>query len=148
MLYYDTLKPLCIGDTNYLLLELPFTEKWNKEVFALIEKLTLRFDVIPMIAHAERYPASNIKNIEKLTELGCIIQLNSASIENKKYKKKMIKYMKRDLVAVLASDCHNVGIRAPKLSVAFARLELEMGKEYCQRLKQNSYDVIDGKDIR
>lgn len=147
LLYYDTLKPLCIENTCYLLFELPFSKRWGKEVFDLIEKLMQHFEIIPIIAHVERYPASTIGNVRKLKKLGCIIQINSSSLFQKEYKRKCIWFMKKELIDILGSDCHDSKTRPPKLSMAFEVLENKFGLLYCYQLVQNSHKVPKGINI-
>ncbi len=148
LLYYDSISPLCIANSNYLLIELPFTKLWGSELYALIKKLMIRYDIIPIIAHAERYPASNIGNIRKLKNLGCVIQLNSSSLLKKKYKRKMVKYMKKGLADLIGSDCHDLIKRPPRLSIAYDLLESIVGGQYCQQLMLNAQSTIQGNDIR
>lgn len=148
LLYYDSIAPLCIGNSNYLLIELPFTKQWGSELYSLIKKLMIRFDIIPIIAHAERYPASSIGNMRKLKNLGCVIQLNSSSLLKKKYKRKMIKYMKKGLADLIGSDCHDLIKRPPRLSIVYDLLEIIVGGQYCQHLMINAQSAIQGKDIR
>ena len=61
LFYNCNLDPLTIENTNYLLIELPFTKKWGNDIYKSLEKLMIYFDVIPIIAHIERYPAASKK---------------------------------------------------------------------------------------
>jgi protein-tyrosine phosphatase len=55
LLSYDSIEALCIGDTGYLLLELPYLDKWGSSVMKQIEQLIAKYNVKPIIAHIERY---------------------------------------------------------------------------------------------
>ena len=120
LMYYSSLTPLRIRGTRYLLFEFPTGMKFNREFFAEFEKLTQKFDIVPIIAHVERYDdiRNHIKTIEKLKQLGCVIQSNAGYITrniNDKFVKQLFKY---SYVDMLASDCHDAEKRPPNLKGA------------------------------
>jgi protein-tyrosine phosphatase len=150
LLHYPDLKQLCIGNTNYLLVELSFDKKWDDKLFFVLERIILYYDMIPIIAHVERYPSINKKlNIlKKLHDLGCIIQVNTGSLLNKNLKHKVFYFMKHGFVDVLGSDCHNIMKRPPIITEAIELIATKFGKEYMYKLINNSFDLTQGKDIR
>lgn len=147
LLYYESLRPLCIKESQYLLLELPFTKKWVNGMFHLIAQLMLRYDIIPIIAHPERYPACSITNIKKLKELGCVMQLNGSSLLNKHNRRKARKFIKHQLIDVIGSDCHNCRMRPPQFDVVFNELEGLVGQKYCKQLMQNANTILTESDL-
>jgi len=133
-----------------LLTEIPIMRRWPKTVYSLIKRLILYFDIIPIIAHIERYPPTkkNKKNIKKLRDLGCIIQVNTTTVLNTKRSKRILKYIKENYVDVLGSDCHNMTMRKPILKVAYEKIEKELGEEYCKNLIFNAWCMVKGIDVR
>lgn len=147
---YSELDPLCISNTKYLLLELPYQSQWSKHDFECIEKLINLFRIIPIIAHIERYNYlwKSKKNIKELMNLGCVIQINAYTIIDKKQRRKALRYIKKGLIDVIGSDCHNTYKRPPNLKEAFDIIEKKLGSFYCDILHQNTKSIIKGRMIR
>ena len=73
LLSYDSIEALCIGDTGYLLLELPYLDKWGSSVMKQIEQLIAKYNVKPIIAHRkirEAIRASKRANIKGVSGYG------------------------------------------------------------------------------
>ena len=99
-----------INNSNYLLMELPLTRK-SLITEEVLDEL-LDNDIIPIIAHPERYLAyyKYYDYFTKLKEYGCYFQSNIGSIygEYGRKPKKMIKeLLKRDLIDFIGSDIHS-----------------------------------------
>jgi len=150
LFHYSDLTALCIGETDYLLLELPFYSKWNDRIYTMIDNLISYYNVIPIIAHIERYPAArrNTGCIKKLKAYGCLLQANTSSLLDSKLKKRVINYIKKGYIDLLGSDCHNLTSRPPVILNALKEIERKLGKEYCCKLEQNAIKVINNLDIR
>ncbi len=140
LFHYNDLKSLCMGKTNYLLLELPFDKKWQNAILTSIEKLRNYYDIIPIIAHVERYPkiSKDLNRLFHLKELGCLIQMNTETIINKKYKHLVHSYLKNNYVDVLGSDCHNMNSRPPLMIEAKEEIIQKYGVDKWIRLSENS----------
>lgn len=148
LFYYSSLDPLIIKNTEYLLLELPFDKKWQDSIYTTLEKLMLQYDIIPIIAHIERYPATKKKYIKRLKRMGCIIQLNTSSLFDNKLKRKALSYIQDGLVDVLGSDCHNLKSRPPEVQMALELIKNQLGASYYVDLIKQSERVAKGFDIR
>lgn len=147
LFHYSDLSELCIGDTRYLLIELPYSEKLDRKVYETIERLIWFYNISPIIAHIERYGATN-KNIKKLQDMGCVIQLNTTSIIDKKSRKQAVYYIKHGYVDVLGSDCHNMSNRPPIVTPAFDLIKNKINENCCNSLKYNAECIINGIEIR
>lgn len=148
LFHYPDLSGLCMGNSRYLLLELPFQRKWEKPLFQGIEKLMNYYDCIPVIAHIERYPAANRRNIKHLLEMGCLLQLNASALLNRGQEKMALRMIREDRIALLGSDCHNRSVRPPLLLPAYEIVKEKLGIEYRKKLEFNSEAVIKNVDIR
>ncbi|NLL01336.1 MAG: hypothetical protein GX271_11850 [Clostridiales bacterium] len=147
---YSDLNQICISNTSYLLLELPYKNFRSEYLLENIDKLMSLFYIIPIIAHIERYNAlwkSKI-NIKKLLGLGCITQINADTIIDKKKRRTALHYIKSGLIDLIGSDCHNMSRRPPNLKDAFVIIEKEIGSSYCDLLKKNANSIIKGEMIR
>jgi protein-tyrosine phosphatase len=140
LFHYNDLSQLCAGNTNYMLLELPFDHKWPSSILPSIEKLCYYYDIIPIIAHVERYPqiSKNINTLKYLKDMGCLIQMNTTTIINKKHKNLVNSYLKYDYVDVLGSDCHNMISRPPIISEAREEITRRFGIDQWNRLCDTS----------
>lgn len=145
---YNSLTPLTVGNTKYLLLELPFNKKWDDGIYEAIEKLIIYFNIIPIIAHIERYPAAKKRNIKRLKGLGCIMQLNTSSLLDKKLRRRTLSLIKSGMIDVLGSDCHNMDKRPPKYSEAVEYIRKKLGSQYMDKFIKHAEMIIEGLDIR
>lgn len=140
---YDNVEKLCISGTRYMLVEFPYDGAFEKNVINGLEALTDRHGIIPVIAHVERYRAvqKNYKLIYSLKEIGCVIQVNSASVTDTPFKSFVKKLVRKDLVDVVSSDCHGRNKRVPKMSEAFRALSEAVDADYALFLENNA-DLI------
>lgn len=98
----ENLELLCVENTNYLLLEMPFYN-WSESLFDTVEKLSQREDIQIVIAHADRYKA---EDVECLIEMDVKLQLNADSLCNPFKRKHLLKWIDRGHVIALGSDIH------------------------------------------
>jgi len=147
---YSDLTPICINNSKYLLLELPYKEVISEYEFQSITKFMNLFNIIPVIAHIERYDClwKNKKNIRRLMNLGCLIQVNANTIIDTKKRKRAVKYIKKGLIDLIGSDCHNMTKRPPNLKDAFVIIEEELGTSYCDLLNENADSIVNGIILR
>lgn len=117
VLNLESVDNFCIENTRYVLVELPFSNEWEKTCIDMLTNFIDYFNVTPIIAHVERYPAviKNIRAAEKLVELGAILQLDASSLFEKLYIKTAKKLIKKELISVVSSDCHNTHSRSPEI---------------------------------
>lgn len=151
MLYqYSDLDHICIHNTKYLLLELPYKEHWRDSDLDCINKLINLFNIIPIIAHIERYKIlwKKKKNIRQLMRLGCLMQVNAGTIIDKRQRKIALAYIKNGLIDLIGSDCHNMSQRPPNIKDAFVIIEKDIGILYSDLLKNNANSIIKGLLIR
>ncbi|MGO5052606.1 CpsB/CapC family capsule biosynthesis tyrosine phosphatase [Lachnospiraceae bacterium LCP25S3_G4] len=142
--------PLCIENTNYLLIEIPYKNYWNATSYNQLQRLIDRYGIIPIVAHADRYIRKfrGIGHIKKLKKMGCIIQWNATSIMCKKRRYISLNYIKRGYIDVIGSDCHNMKERPPILHEAYKIITNRLGENQSQKLDQNVVNMIQGLDIR
>jgi protein-tyrosine phosphatase len=148
LFHYPDLHELCIGNTKYMLIELPFEKSWNEKYLDTLEKIINYYNIQPIIAHIERYNYIDSKTIKKLKNIGCTIQVNTGSIIDKKNNRKVLHLIKDNLVDVLSSDCHNMEERIPVFTEALTILSKHLGEYTCKKLDYNSECIIEGIRIR
>ncbi len=106
----EELSLLSIGDTKYVLLELPFMEKWSNTLIPALARLIEETDCIPILAHLERYVEvrKNPALISKFIEMGCLIQLNTSAFLKGKGKSFAYALLKKGMVHGLGTDTHDI----------------------------------------
>lgn len=126
----ESIESLCIGESGYLLLELPYTDKWGQGVFWQIDRLIAKFNICPIIAHADRYKAVKEQKKEvfqKLVDLGCMLQFNIDSVVNKRTRSESLRLIKEGWADFVGSDCHNLTSRAPQFDFFKEIAEKKLG---------------------
>ncbi len=144
LLYYegighsDSLSQFCLSGSNYLLLELT-NDVICKKLFEDL-KLLLENDIVPIIAHIERYwGAKNYRKLLKfIKEEKILTQINASSVLEKNGYKFVKRLIKKDIVTFIASDTHSLEERPPQMSEALEVLLSDFGKEYTENLVNNS----------
>lgn len=101
----DGLSRLCRGETNELLLEMPFYQ-WSESIWDTLYALCERRDIEIVLAHAERYPP---EAIEQLIRDNVALQLNSECLTRPLHRKRYLTWIKNGNVKYLGSDIHMLG---------------------------------------
>lgn len=129
---------LCLNNTKFLLLELATTDI-DKYVLEDITNLRNNLEIIPIIAHIERYSKEKgFKKLLKLIDSGvCLAQLNAGSLFLPAFKKVSYKLIKKGYISFIATDTHSLKYRPPMFSQAISAIETNLGKNYKVRLLQN-----------
>lgn len=101
----DGLSRLCRGETNELLLEMPFYQ-WSESIWDTLYALCERRDIEIVLAHAERYSP---EAIEQLIRDNVALQLNSECLTRPLHRKRYLTWIKNGSVKYLGSDIHMLG---------------------------------------
>lgn len=142
---YSDISGLCISGTNYILIEFPFLPRLGDTTIDLLHSIILNHDVIPIIAHIERYPFMSSKPddiIDKLIYMGCKIQINTSSLKTMSLKKNLLKWIKDDKIHFIGSDSHNLTSRPPVYAVAISIIRSKLGPVYVDRLLDYQKEII------
>lgn len=145
----DALCKLAIEGTKCVLLELPFTGRWNKRLLTRLAEFVGDTDYTPVIAHIERYEEvwKNPAIISTLVKMGCLIQVNTSAFLDKKVRRLAFALLKRGLVHCLGTDAHNTELRAPDYAKAKEAVYAEgYGKEW-ERIQRNMYKIFAGESV-
>lgn len=123
-----------LNGTRYVLVDFDTEEDYKTIAYAV--RTLLNVGYIPVLAHVERYPCFGRRNslIEKLRDMGAVIQINAASIL-KRYRKPLVKRLLRDKeVDMIASDTHDLETRPPLMGAAYREVTRKYGKEYADKI--------------
>ena len=147
---HDALCKLAIEDTSCVLIELPFTGKWNKSVFTHLREFILDTGYTPIIAHVERYMETqkNPALVAKFVEMGCLLQVSTGSFLNKKTRRFAYALLKNGLVHCLATDTHNADSRAPDYELVRDAVSLAGYAKEWEQAQACMRAILDKKPIR
>ena len=139
---------LCLGDTDYMLLEFPTTHRphFIRETLYNLQNQ----GITPLIAHVERYSYAmdDFKLLYDWISAGAYAQINASSLlKNPKDAKMLLKLIQWGLVHVIATDTHSMDKRSPKMERAFRYIEEKLGKETAKQLRQNADEIFENIEL-
>lgn len=141
---WEELPRFCIGETHYLLLELPFTP-WNDGLINQLYDLMGKRGITPIIAHLERYMKGQRSSyIEDIFSLGVPIQISADMLLHPMSRLKALSLLRQRRVHVLASDCHNMDKRPPNLGQAMEILERKLGQDAVASIGRRTDRLVNG----
>ena len=130
----EGLKDLCLGTSNYFLLELPFTP-WTDQMLHQLYDLIGKGRFIPVIAHLDRYwDGQRRDHIADLLRLGVPIQLSAGVLLKFFSRGRALRLIQQRQGHLLASDCHRLRYRPPNLGSAMEVVTHRLGRREVHRL--------------
>lgn len=140
--YEENLQKLCLGNSGYLLLELPFS-RWSRDVFRDIRNMYSVKGITPILAHIERYLSIQTADmLEQVLELDALIQMNAESLLHFGRRRRHSKLLEKGLVQLLGSDCHNTTSRPQNLQAGIAYLEKRSLHRQISSVAEKSMDIF------
>ncbi|MEG1932060.1 MAG: CpsB/CapC family capsule biosynthesis tyrosine phosphatase [Pygmaiobacter sp.] len=142
------LAALCLEGTSYLLVELPMSHypPWVKETFYELQLS----GITPLIAHVERYPylLQNPALLYELIEAGALAQINAGSLLRADARQKMcLRFLRWNLVHVLASDTHSPTKRPPEMRRALDYVAAALSGAAADRLCEQALCIYNGVEF-
>lgn len=140
---FSNIKKLCIGNTDYMLLEMPYG-RWHEKSLDWVYSL-IALGIRPVMAHIERF-FENKDMFDELFSLGVFCQVNADSFLEKN--KKDIKYLiKNNALHIIGSDCHSMGRRKSRMRRAYDAIEKNYGNALCDFLTENGRRLLSGETL-
>jgi len=141
----DGQEAFCIGDTPYILVELPL-QHYPSYTDQVIFELQVK-GLIPILAHPERNAVlvEEPQRLYGLVERGLIAQLTAASLMGRfgrHIQDAAIFFLEHNLVHIIASDSHGLQRRSPVLSAAVAVASGIVGQERARAMVTNVPEAI------
>ncbi len=140
------IEKLAIQGTRYILIEMPYTA-WYDWMFDSIYALIAHCNLIPVIAHIERYHHVDKKKLNKLSAMDVYFQINAEAVLDKQMRKNVLKMIDKDAIHLMGSDCHNQSERSPNLAEAYEYLDKKVSGEFAHYLNVNSHLLLDNEYI-
>lgn len=142
LLNNSNLDALKIGNTNYALIEHPFSCDFSQETYDRLLSLNYDYGIKPILAHIERYPAfmDDGDLLDSYIEMGCIAQVNISSFvdSSRSLRKKLFKYLESGRIHLIGTDCHNLSSRKPDFETGVNAIIKKCGAEAVEVLERNA----------
>ncbi len=142
LLNNSNLDALKIGNTDYALIEHPFSCDFSQETYDRLLSLNYDYGIKPILAHIERYPAfmDDGDLLDSYIEMGCIAQVNISSFvdSSRSLRKKLFKYLESGRIHLIGTDCHNLSSRKPDFETGVNAIIKKCGAEAVDLLERNA----------
>lgn len=137
---------LCIANTDYILLELPFI-KFYDNFFSDYIKFLNRCDKKIILAHIERYFhfGNSVKDLFRLIEAGNITcQMNCSSICKAGFfeMKKLKTLIDNGVISAIGTDTHNLTSRPPRFAKAEEIIRRKFGNSTFETICEESDQIL------
>lgn len=138
----DVLKELTFGDSRYVLVEMPM-RTWTDVMFRDLEKIYEKQDLIPVIAHVDRYigPLRDYGIPGRLAELPVLVQANAGFFLRTSTRSMALRMLKKGRIHLLGSDCHSLDRRPPRIGEAVEVIRRKLGEAALEQLAENAKEI-------
>ena len=115
-----------------------------------LEGLYIRQNLLPIIAHVDRYiaPLRTHGIPQQLAQLPVLVQANADFFLKRSTAAMAMKMLKAGQIHLLGSDCHNLTSRAPNLGEAVSRIQKKLGREALDRISVNEQLILGMDDTQ
>lgn len=142
----SALSDMRLAGTKLLLLEMPL-ERWSDYTVREISELACSGSIRPVLAHVERcmkyQPASVFRS---LLDGGIIMQANASFFIRPATSRRALKLLKRGMIHVVASDCHNMHARPPRIGEALRVITEKLGEKAVCSMRDFLNEITAGND--
>ncbi len=140
---FENIQSLCIHNSKYILIELPYRSISSKTVNDIIE-LNLSRGLTPILAHIERY--RHFEGFDRILSLisdgYALGQMNAYAPLRFKTRRIARRLIKDGYISFIASDSHSQDKNPPRIGEALKIIENKIGRSFSQKLRQNSEDIL------
>lgn len=139
---------LQIGKTGNILIEPPMVP-WTEDMLDEIQQLGQNFNLIPVIAHVDRYMTmlQDTSLIDRVLRRDLVVQVNGSYFLNPKTRKAAFANLKAGKIQLIGSDCHNLDFRPPNLGFVRKLARDNHAEAQLQQLHQNAADLLMNRKV-
>lgn len=137
------LNQLCLGGTRTLLVELSYTQ-WTPQQVEDVASLSLDSGYQVILAHPERFSHMHRywKDMERMMALPIALQVNADSLLHWGTRKLALELLSSTQYPLLASDCHNLTSRPPRLERARLMVKKKLGVDMLNRIDETALRFV------
>lgn len=140
----ELLRPLCIENTDYILIEMP-SGKWNINDYDALYRILLK-GMKPVMAHIERFWDQK-DEYDNLYSLDLLYQINAEALLRRPYKSIVPKLFEAGAVQVMGSDMHNMEGRKTRMSEAAQKIIQIYGADRIEYMMDNARKVLNNEKV-
>ena len=142
MSQWEQLDSLTLGNSNYILIEMPF-DRWSDNTFLELKRICKR-GLTPILAHIERsIPVLGAARfINCLHALPVLLQSNCEFFTDKRTQRTALKLLAEKKIHIIGSDCHRPNWRSPNMSQAKEIILNNIDHETRLHLKQSENLIL------
>ena len=139
----EGIEQLQIGNSQCILIEPPMSP-WSEDMLDDIQQLGINYDLIPVIAHVDRYMSVLKDNtlIDRLHRRNLVAQVNGSFFLNPKTRWTAFRMLKAGKIGVIGSDCHDMDSRPPNLGYVRKLVRSQNAQAAFQQLHRNAADLL------
>lgn len=142
----ENLDELKIGNSQYILIEHPFSSSFSEKTYDRLMNLYCDYGARAVLAHIERYPAlmENTEKLESYLDMGCITQVNISSFADspRKIKKHLLKLLDGGYIYLIGSDAHNLDTRPPEYEAGVNEILKKCTPDTLDMLINNANELV------
>lgn len=142
---FEKLRSLCIENTNYILVEMPYSQ-WNENYYDYLYDLTLN-GMRPIIAHVERF-LNQKKKFYNLFSLDLLYQVNTGSFLSSSTRRHIPDLFTCGAVQFIGSDMHNMDNRPQNMKEVTERILKSYGDSCLNSLLDNAEAALRNEPIQ
>ena len=139
----ESISELTIGNTGYLLVEMP-PPPWRDAMYRELESLSICRGITPIIAHVDRYLGlfRTFHIPEQLEARPVLVQANAEFFLKPARRHMALKMLRTGQIHLLGSDCHNVTSRVPNLGDAVDVIRHRLGADALEWVAQHQTAIL------
>ncbi len=139
LLRNESLDALCLEGTRCLLLELNYNTRMSDRLRNRIYRLQCEYDVVPMLAHVERYRYLRQREPAfcELLASGCLAQVNLDTLSTW-YRGRVYHWIRSGYVQAVGTDCHRPDRRPARYGAGIQALERRLSRHAVDRVANAS----------
>ena len=139
---------LQIGNTGSILIEPPMMP-WTEDMLDEIQQLGKNFDLVPIIAHVDRYMnlLQDDTLLDRVRQRDMVVQVNGSYFLNPKTRKAAFENLRAGKIQLVGSDSHNLDSRPPNLGPVRKLARENHAAEAFQRLRRNAAELLMNRKV-
>ena len=139
----DILSELTIDKKRYILIEMPMPP-WSERIYRDLENIWIKQDLIPVIAHVDRYiaPFHTFRIPERLEQLPVKVQANASFFLEKHTRRMALRMLGKGRIHLLGSDCHDLKERKPNLGEAVKVIQRKFGPDIIPYINSHEEEIL------
>lgn len=144
----EDLTPLCIENTDYMLVEMPYA-RWSGWEYTELSNLISRRGITPVIAHLDRYvqKSGDFKSLKQLLGMEVLVQINASALLSFSGRGTVKRFLKENAFTVLGSDCHHPKHRPCRLGEACEAFQKKWGGQALSTILQNAEAILENRRV-